>query len=200
MDSRIWGTVDRGRKITPCMPFPPLLYTLHVYNLQWVYYFLIVKSQPIEVSLSSTPPFYVTFRYVFGSVRVPAEEKRACLTAVTEENVMKRRILCRVRGSPHPTTRGGPAPVALGAEGSLCPPRVAGATSGSHSWNWESGSWSSRRGRPVSHTGRSWLNQLVEPSQRARVQVNVGPGDNFHHRMWWKEDGRAKSTISSTSY
>lgn len=182
------------------MPFPPLLYTLHVYNLQWVYYFLIVKSQPIEVSLSSTPPFYVTFRYVFGSVRVPAEEKRACLTAVTEENVMKRRILCRVRGSPHPTTRGGPAPVALGAEGSLCPPRVAGATSGSHSWNWESGSWSSRRGRPVSHTGRSWLNQLVEPSQRARVQVNVGPGDNFHHRMWWKEDWRAKSTISSTSY
>lgn len=142
------------------MPFPPLLYTLHVYNLQWVYYFLIVKSQPIEVSLSSTPPFYVTFRYVFGSVRVPAEEKRACLTAVTEENVMKRRILCRVRGSPHPTTRGGPAPVALGAEGSLCPPRVAGATSGSHSWNWESGSWSSRRGRPVSHTGRSWLNPV----------------------------------------
>lgn len=79
-------------------------------------------------------------------------------------------------------TRDGQAP-GTGNRRKLLPTPGSRGDIGSHYWNWESSSWSSRRGLPNGGGGPTGKKpgclSLVEPSQRARVLVNVGTGDSF---------------------
>lgn len=89
-------------------------------------------------------------------------------------------------------TRGGPAPGTREQKGSLCPPRVAGVTRGAIPGTGRAVAGAAGESAHEPRGEGAGGLSLVEPSQRAGGQVNVGTGDHFHHRTWWKEDWRGK--------